>query len=158
MITDPLAWVRAEMDAAEKEAVAATQGPWFANEYVQVDDFDASIGTGRDRLREDAVDVVGHGYEGGGVVHLADAVHIARHNPAAVLRRIAADRKQLDLHAAVPDHGRFSEGDCEAAGCDGDHDSAPVCRACRTYAGDPIEAPCPTIEILAQGWGWTSGS
>lgn len=30
------------------------------------------------------------------------------HDPAAVLRRIAADWKQLQLHAAVPNHGWFS--------------------------------------------------
>ncbi|MEU5596670.1 DUF6221 family protein [Streptomyces sp. NPDC020298] len=29
------------------------------------------------------------------------AEHVVRHDPAAVLRRITADRKQLDLHAPV---------------------------------------------------------
>ncbi|MFJ2630853.1 hypothetical protein ACIO6U_02665 [Streptomyces sp. NPDC087422] len=80
----------------------------------------------------------------------------AANDPAAVLRRIAADRKLLELHAAVPDHGRFSERTCEESGCDGDHSAPPVCRTCRTHAGDPTEAPCQTVEILAEAWGWTA--
>ncbi|MGW1616350.1 DUF6221 family protein [Streptomyces sp. NPDC002285] len=75
---------------------------------------------------------------------------IAEHDPARVLREIDAKRELLTLHAAVADHGRFSDhGECEKYGCDGDHRRPPVCRSCRTYAGDPEEAPCSTLRILA---------
>lgn len=156
MTSDPLVFLRATLDAVQAEAEAATAGPWFAHEYIDYAcDFEATIGTGNGQYVDDKTDVVGHGYEGGGVAKVADAQHIARHHPAAVLRRIAADRKQLELHAAVPDHGRFSERTCAETGCDGEHDEPPVCRSCRTYAGDPVEAPCDTVEILAESWGWT---
>lgn len=157
MTADPLAFLHATLDAVQAEAEAATKGPWFAHEYIDYAcGFEATIGTGHGRQADDKTDVIGHGYEGGGVQKLADAVFIARHNPATVLRRIAADRKQLALHAVVPDHGRFSERDCSQAGCDGDHWQSPVCRSCRNYAGDPVEAPCATVEILAESWGWTA--
>lgn len=128
--TDPVVWLRATLDAAERDAEAATPGPWHVTEYgADVgDDFEAGIGTAPGEL-----DVVGHGYEGGGVERLTDARHIVRHDPAAVLRRIDRDRKQLAEHATVPDHGRFSDRDtCEVVGCDGDHWKPPVCRSCRT--------------------------
>ncbi|MEV7034615.1 DUF6221 family protein [Streptomyces sp. NPDC093272] len=147
-----MVWLRETMGAAWSDAEDATPGAWHVTEYTAGSDygFDAGVGTAPGE-----VDVVGHGYEGGGCERVQDARHIVRHQPAAVLRRIAADRKMLDLHAIVPDHGRFSERDnCERSGCDGDHWQPPVCRSCRNYAGDPIEAPCPTIENLAEGYGW----
>lgn len=85
-------WLRATMDAAWRDAEAATPGPWHVTDYVAGSDygFDAGIGTAPGE-----VDVVGHGYEGGGCERVQDARHIVRHDPASVLRRIAADRKLL---------------------------------------------------------------
>ncbi|CAM5718479.1 DUF6221 family protein [Streptomyces fumanus] len=86
------------------------------------------------------------GYE----VERARALHIAGHDPNRVMGEVDAKRKLVDLHAAVPDHGRFSgSDDCETFTCDGDHPDSPVCRSCRTYAGDPMSAPCPTLRLLA---------
>lgn len=80
---------------------------------------------------------------------------IGTNDSESVLRRCTADRKLLELHQGVPDHGRFSEPECPDD-CDGQHDGPPVCMACRSYAGDPLEAPCATVLILAEGYGvWT---
>lgn len=86
----------------------------------------------------------------------AAAAHYQRQTPESVLRRCAADRKLLDLHQGVPDHGRYSEPECPAD-CDGQHDSPPVCMSCRDYVGDPLEAPCVTVLAIAEGYGWTEG-
>jgi hypothetical protein len=87
-------------------------------------------------------------YEG-----LFTAEHIVRHDPAAVLRRCAADRKILDLHRPV---------DCKAFGCD----CRNKCATCdwtesqeegrEPYWGypDPHVYPCPTARHLAEGYGW----
>lgn len=118
-------WLREAMDAAQADAETATPGPWHVTEYAAGSDygFDAGVGTAPGE-----VDVVGHGYEGGGCDHVQDAQHIARHNPAAVLHRIAADRKILD--------------DCD----DVLHDF--VFGAFRQLAFD-------TVRNLAEGYGWT---
>jgi succinylarginine dihydrolase len=137
-------WLREAMDAAERDAEAASKDgtpDWYAKEHFAV----------ADAAGEPVV------YDEGRPT--PDQVrHIVRHDPAAVLRRIAADRQQLAQHAAVPDHGRLSDhGACDKFGCDDAHEQPTVCRSCRNYAGDPIEAPCPTIENLAEGWGWSEG-
>ncbi len=72
--------------------------------------------------------------------------HIVRHDPAAVLRRIVADRKTLAEH---PVHVYEAFG--------------PRCKTCRggmvQMSSGPIEAgqpfPCASIRNLAEGWGWT---
>lgn len=86
----------------------------------------------------------------------AHADHVALNDPQSVLRRCAADRKLVALHAVVPDHGRFTEGECPPD-CDGEHTTPPVCFSCRTYAGDPVQAPCATLRVVAEGYGWTEG-
>lgn len=89
-----------------------------------------------------------------GITHEPEsAAHIVLNNPADVLRRCAADRKLLELHQAVPDHGRYSERNCPSD-CDGEHSGPPVCASCRDYVGDPIGAPCPTALAIAEGYGW----
>ncbi|MFE0206957.1 DUF6221 family protein [Streptomyces sp. NPDC058985] len=78
------------------------------------------------------------------------------HDPEAVLRRCAADRKLLELHQAV---------DCGAFGCD----CGLKCRTCDWTASQEtgIDAgwgevdqhiyPCPTVRAIAEGYGWTEG-
>ncbi|MER5482958.1 hypothetical protein ABT024_07040 [Streptomyces sp. NPDC002812] len=59
---------------------AATEGPWHVTEYdvytQQSYDFEAGLGTAPGR-----VDVVGHGYEGGGFDRLCDAQYVAAMHP-----------------------------------------------------------------------------
>lgn len=156
MIADPLAYLHSAHAAAEKAAEAAAQvcgchppvPKWeFGDETTKGRIL--IVGDPHPRLHRKMGRRWNGSYEG-----MFTAQHIVANDPAAVLRRIAADRKQLELHAAVPDHGRFSERGCDAT-CDGVHDEPPVCRSCRNYTGDPIEAPCDTVEILAEGWGWS---
>lgn len=148
MTADPLAYLHATHAAVQVEAEAATKGPW----EIEGDDHTANTVFS---VCEDPNLVGQRVASSWGPQTYDNMVHIARHDPGAVLRRIAADRKLIELHAAVPDHGRFSERGCDDTGCDGDHSDPPVCRSCRNYAGDPLEAPCATVEILAEGWGWT---
>jgi hypothetical protein len=138
--TDPLTYLRATHTAVQAEAEAATPGPWFANEQTDYDcGFEATVGTGTGVGLEDATDVVGHGFEGGGVHKLADATHIARHDPAAVLHRITADRKVIALHDMAHE---CSSTDWISR----EHD--PCCWI-------PESETCDTIRALAEGWGWT---
>lgn len=76
--------------------------------------------------------------------------------PEAVRRRCAADRRRLERHTPIPNHGRFS--DDWASGCPnpGDCDCGErpkVCGACRDQVGDPLEAPCPDLLDLADSYG-----
>jgi hypothetical protein len=135
-------WLREALDAAQRGAEAATQGPWHVTEYNWQTDFDAGIGTSPGE-----VDIVGHGYEGGGVERVEDARHIVRHDPAAMLRRIASDRKILEAHPHAtrvinPVSGTPSAG----FGCE----------TCHDWDGVPEgRGNCATILALAEGWGWT---
>lgn len=116
--TDPLAWVRAEMDAAEKVAEAArgdSDGVWSVDGHPHYDGC---------RIEDERGDVVVYDE---GVPTAEQANHMARHDPAAVLRRIAADRKLLD--------------ECEAAH-DWDNWGA-------SGLADSV------IRGIAEGWGWT---
>lgn len=152
MNDDPLTYLRATLDAAQELAQRAAAGHVAAHgEHVapkrRGEPFWPLPGA---RARYEAV-ATGK-FDDPDLY--AGLTLIEANSPAAVLCRIAADRKQLELHAAVPDHGRFSHRGCDAT-CDGSHEEPPVCRSCHDYAGDPIEAPCRTVEILAEGWGWT---
>lgn len=73
--------------------------------------------------------------------------HIARHDPAAVLRRCVADRKILEEHK--PQGGGHSgHYACEGCGYDGaDYCSEPVTE----HVND-----CPTLLALAEGYGLTA--
>lgn len=78
---------------------------------------------------------------GGAVANsnIEDAGHIALHDPASVLRRCAADRKLIAEHRrlSLPPDVVYDE-----------------CRLC----GESNEAwPCPTLVILAEGYGRTEG-
>ncbi|MGW7398105.1 DUF6221 family protein [Streptomyces cyaneofuscatus] len=76
----------------------------------------------------------------------SQSVHIALHDPESVLRRCAADRKLIALHhndgfecpvcAGEPWVDEDSEGNGE-------------------WTRSSINAPCPTVVALAEGYGWT---
>lgn len=138
-----LAFLDRAITAREEAAYAAPRSPWT----VRMDD-DAIVAP-------DGI-TVAEAFALSGQQTRAILAHIALNDPASVLRRCAADRKLIALHAVVPDHGRFSEAECPA-NCDGDHSGPGVCFSCRTYAGDPVEAPCPSLRVLAEGYGWTEG-
>lgn len=69
---------------------------------------------------------------------------IAMHDPAAVLRRCAADRKILAEHKPQPDGTGFPDslqcGTCSRDGGDGYQYLVPY--------------PCPTVMALAEAYGW----
>lgn len=74
----------------------------------------------------------------------------------AELRRCATDRRRLERHTPIPDHGRFSDDWAERCPNPGDCDCGErpkVCRTCRNCYGEPIEAPCPELDDLADSYG-----
>ena len=70
---------------------------------------------------------------------------IVAHSPAAVLRRCAADRRQLVSHGPRQDGSGFPD--------------SMQCRTCSEDGGDGyqylVPAPCATVRDLAEGYGWT---
>lgn len=75
------------------------------------------------------------------------AEHIARHDPAAVLRRCAADRKILDLH-------RNDGGNCST--CRGEPEREVLWDGTDetwSWTSPPVEFPCGTVRALAEAYG-----
>ncbi len=70
------------------------------------------------------------------------ASHIALHDPAAVLRRVAAEREILAEH---PEHG--IDGDCARCVEWQEDDEGDLC----AY---PLPWPCRMVLGLAKAWGW----
>jgi hypothetical protein len=131
-------WLREAMDAAQTDAEAVQPDPALSP--------------------QDPIEFILNGPDITPPATEAAERHVRRHAPAVVLHRIAADRKQLAEHSPVPDHGRFSHsyGEKCPAFCEGEcRDEPKVCLACRDSSGDPIEAPCKSLENLAEGYGWT---
>lgn len=118
-------WLRETMNAAWRDAEEATPGPWTVRGLGRHDQAAILQDTG---TRSPAGFPTGPAFmDAQGSRATADARHAARHNPASVLRRIAADRKTVD--------------DCD----DILHDF--VFGAFRKLAED-------TIRNLAEGYGW----
>lgn len=94
MSTDDLiAKLRAALDEDERIARAATPGPWAVDNetyaetiYGEGDNYTTVVAGGR------------WGGEASVFDSTEDAIHIARHDPARVLRQTAAIRKLLDEH------------------------------------------------------------
>lgn len=133
MTGEMMVWLAAELDRREQTARDA-QGAW------------EGVADGwRIRIADEQGRTVAHlpirlGAEGtpedpGG--DYATATHIETHDPQAVLRRVAADRKTLELH-------------------DRPHE-------CSIYRGDDIDTcawvmegeVCDTVRLIAEGYGWT---
>jgi hypothetical protein len=70
--------------------------------------------------------------------------HIAAHDPATVLRRVAADRQILEEHRANEVYLDDRDLGCFTY-------LTTLCRCCVNAVG----YPCPTIRLLAKGYGWT---
>jgi hypothetical protein len=76
------------------------------------------------------------------------AGHIALHDPAAVLRRVAAERELLAAHRSV--RGQGFDG-YRFVGID-------ACASCGTAEEYAVPWPCRTVLLLAKAWGWTEGA
>jgi hypothetical protein len=91
---DLVQFLRDRLDEDEMVASAATEGPWS----VDNDDYAEAI------YGADQSAVIGGGRWGGEASvfeSTEDAIHIARHDPARVLREVEAKRRLLDV--VLPD-------------------------------------------------------
>lgn len=126
-MTGLLVWLREQLNEDERVALAATPGPWKA---VPVVYGPPDQGWGEPAYYEvqntDGASVVDHQTHEGGGAGKDDAIHIARHDPARVLRQVAAMRKMLELHAPITEH------ECVTCYC--------------SY----VTYPCPTVLALAE--------
>ena len=143
-MTGPLEFVEAAHKQAEEIAQAATPGPWRhdpAKHWRKTGTawFEEAVFAGP--AGKDAVCVAGTG-ETGDPHSVADATHIALQDPAAVLRRIAAERKLLADLRGEP-HG----SDCWALVRSG--------RPCDCGRDDRVNL---RVRLLAEGWGWEDGA
>jgi hypothetical protein len=135
-MSDPLAHLTAALDAAQRDAEAAA---WCAEAQAW------SVFHGTKHYEHPWV--VMDGLDDGVAVVQAEssdsegvAAHMARHDPASALRRIAADRKTLAEYEKA-------RAEYEADGPAWDHESETG--RTRTAA---LEL---AVRNLAEGWGWT---
>lgn len=94
--------ILAAIDKIERAAAAVPShlaSPWTGSERDGYcgDDYRVVSSTGQD--------VVGPGYEGGGVWGVEPRDHIALNDPAVVLRRCAADREIIQWYQVVTNAG-----------------------------------------------------
>ena len=139
MTGDPAAFLAAQLDKLEATAKAAHPGPWrvvhdYYGPQVQSEVDGSDICDERDHDHHAS-------YATGEPLRRGDCDHIALWGPDTVLRHIDAARKQLLLHAVL-----FT----------GPDESWPVCSCCDDGYQQQLDWPCPTIELLAQGYGWSS--
>jgi Family of unknown function (DUF6221) len=98
-VTGLVAFLRARLDedeTAAKQAAGESPAPW-AEDYGDLKAADGEL----------IVDGVGYG---GAAWHLYAVEHIARHDPARVLREVEAKRAILDLYEAAAIHDDTSLG------------------------------------------------
>jgi hypothetical protein len=111
-------WLRARLDEDEQVAREASPGEWRPD---AAPDGRWYIDPGHD------TDDVGQ------AARRADAEHIARHDPARVLREVEAKRRILDLHADTRPYVYRDDGT----------------RACGECGDGTVEMPCLTVRLLA---------
>lgn len=140
---DPVEWLRAAMDAAQRDAEAGTPGPWAPRTEDPGDDevYTVHDGEGGDLVGDVVAYVRGQEYLGKTGQTLANMHLIAAHaSPTAVLRRITADRRVADRHQPKRDLRHVDSA--------GKVDWATVC------GHDGKAWPCPDVTDLAEAWGW----
>jgi hypothetical protein len=120
----------AQIAADEEVARAATPGPWWYDptKWNSIS-HEESVFTGERGLSATTVASTGPGDD---AQSMADAAHIARHDPARVLAECAAKK------AIVAEHPRCDIHDRPGSECD-------ACQTC----GDGSLWPCPTLRALA---------
>lgn len=147
-MTDLHDWITQQIDKAKAVARDAGGAPWhWEHDYGGMcNDQTCPYGELVADYPEGPITVMDvHGYD----IHepWSGAAHIALHDPAAVLRRCAADRKILAEHAAQPDGSGFPD--------------SQQCQTCSQPGGDGyqylVPYPCPTVRDLAEGYGLEEG-
>lgn len=151
MSDDMVAFLRDRLDEDEATARAATLGPWRHNpaKHHHIPGtplFEEAVFAGAPGA--DATCVAGTG-ETDDQQSMRDAQHIARHDPARVLREIETKQRLLELHGIVHrDIGWLEDGEEESG-------EIPVCGLCVPRhahfdrRADVPEGPCPTVRLLA---------
>lgn len=91
---DVIAFIKARLDETEEAAKNASPSPWTIGPAGRALGDELAILSGD-------TEIVGSGYEGGGVWWAPDAEHIARNDPARVLREVATWR-QILLEYSIP--------------------------------------------------------
>jgi hypothetical protein len=140
--------IKAAIDEDERVANAATPGRWVVGGWrgasrsnVHAPDYRPKGFSNGQHVAETIVAEGGMGpwaadLRGSGFPH-ANAEHVARHDPARVLRQVAAHRKILEEH------------DIECPG-----ENYQYCRVCHDYQRhDAQSAPCVTLLALAEVYG-----
>jgi hypothetical protein len=131
-------WVAQQIDVIEAVARDATQGPWYADHpeprHWGDDPESALIVDGKPLCILDG--------ERNGPLN---ADHIVLHNPAAVLRRCAADRKILERHRLDPNAIWYEAAMCHGCGTEDE----------MAYPRTENLNDCPELLNLAEGHGLT---
>jgi uncharacterized protein DUF6221 len=108
MSEDLVAFLNARLDEDERIALAATPGPWHAQEDA------VFAGSHRPPGYSRGIAITRASYTGSILDHSANATHIAYHDPASVLREVATKRAIIGSYqalAASEDTSRWHEGE-----------------------------------------------
>jgi hypothetical protein len=125
---DLVEFLRARLDEDEADAAAASPGPWHVN--AEQDEVLAADGI-----------TVADGFALSNQQLRATACHIARHDPARVLREVEAKRQVLKLHERAT---------LRAGGGAKYFDTTTVCRSCEpSYQFPELSWPCTTLRLFA---------
>lgn len=144
---DILAWLETAIAEREDTARLATQGTWRTHDtYLDLGGHTATVlvGEWNDTRLLAWLPTMSHTPWDEARNVWNNASHIAANDPESVLRRCAADRKLLELHAPTQGFNVYG-GSCTA------------CSACGAAEEYPVWYPCPSVLALAEGYGWTEG-
>lgn len=133
-MTDPVEFLQAAHARAKQAAQALRDDLWWADqaERIEVYNSEGALIAGADET----------------VRSLLDA-----NSPAAVLRRIAKERKILEAHQQVEGAGHTPDDPREFYG-----HIASACSSCGTPEEYAVHYPCATVRLLAEAWGWEGQS
>ncbi|MCQ4040611.1 DUF6221 family protein [Streptantibioticus rubrisoli] len=133
-MTDPLEFLVAAHGRAEEIARALRDDLWWPPEAERIE-----VYTDSNILIAGADDTI--------------RCLTAAADPAAVLRRIAAERELLALHQPEREAYIYPDVDGPEPGV-----LTVACKTCaqgQHYDLRPEVFPCPTVRLLAEAWGWT---
>ncbi|CAL9502776.1 DUF6221 family protein [Streptomyces sp. enrichment culture] len=130
-------WLRTQLD--EDERVAREAAHYEAGNWTTEDGYPVSVA---DELPEQADTFERVVVFDEGSPSEEQARHIARHDPARVLREVDAKRRLLDLHQPTMNPGRDSDDDDPATWL-------PVCSTCQVEIARPGDWPCEHLRLLA---------